>query len=183
MWWRRVSAVSAVLQRGAKRPSPEESGHGLSAPARPVYLDGNLSGDLTTSEPVIVGETALIRANIRAPSVVIAGQVFGNVIAENSIELRYPARVVGNLNAPSVIIEPGVHFAGRCLMGPGHLADAIASGMILDDTAPENAALEDAAPEGAADYPTPPGGLPPATPATTEIDLVDPVYPPIKRAS
>jgi cytoskeletal protein CcmA (bactofilin family) len=121
MLWQIASAV-LVLVPERVRPTRKVGPHsGTCAPPRPVRLDGNLSGDITTSQPIIVSESAVIRADVRAPSVVVTGQVFGDVTATTSIELRYPARLVGNLAAPRIEIEPGVHFEGICRMGPDPL--------------------------------------------------------------
>lgn len=118
MWWHKARPAVAVPPQRARAPKRGTPRHGVRASVRPVQLEGNLSGDITTTEPVIVGETAVVRANIRAPSIIIMGDVFGDVTASVSIELRYPARLTGNLAAPQIVIEPGVVFSGACRMEP-----------------------------------------------------------------
>lgn len=116
MWWRRARPARVAPAPDARAPLRGTPRNGARAFARPVYLDGHLSGDITTSEPIIVRETAVIRANIKAPSIIISGEVHGDVTATTSIELLSPARLIGKLSAPEIVIEPGVFFSGSCWM-------------------------------------------------------------------
>jgi cytoskeletal protein CcmA (bactofilin family) len=78
-----------------------------------VMLNGRFTGDLQANGAIIVGSTAVVRAQIRAPAVVIEGEVVGDVIVTERIELRGRARVVGDLEAPILVIEEGAVFEGR----------------------------------------------------------------------
>jgi len=66
---------------------------------------------------VIIGESAVITAQIQANTVVIHGRVQGDVTARKRVELRAPARLIGNLNTPSVVMNEGIIFEGHCTMG------------------------------------------------------------------
>ena len=57
-----------------------------------------------------------MQVSINAGSVVINGEVQGNVHAKNSIELHQPARVHGNLESPQLSIDKGVIFEGTSKM-------------------------------------------------------------------
>ncbi|MEE9138911.1 MAG: polymer-forming cytoskeletal protein [candidate division NC10 bacterium] len=81
-----------------------------------VLVNGKFHGELTVTDALIVGEKAVIHATIRAQSVVIWGEMVGNVHARERVELRGAARVFGDLEAPVVILEEGVLFEGRCRM-------------------------------------------------------------------
>jgi cytoskeletal protein CcmA (bactofilin family) len=91
-----------------------------------VMLNGKLSGEIQTGDTLIIGEKAVVNANIRAGSVVISGEVVGNVVATERVELRGTARVVGDVEAPVVVVEEGVVFEGHCRMTKGG-APALAS--------------------------------------------------------
>ncbi|OFV88592.1 MAG: hypothetical protein A3J75_06220 [Acidobacteria bacterium RBG_16_68_9] len=82
-----------------------------------VRIDGEVNGEISAKETVIIGESAVVAAQIQASSVVVQGRVQGDVTARKRIELRAPARLTGNLNTPSVIINEGVIFEGHCTMG------------------------------------------------------------------
>ncbi|MFQ5847990.1 MAG: polymer-forming cytoskeletal protein [Candidatus Methylomirabilales bacterium] len=81
-----------------------------------VLLNGTLQGEVVTTDTLIVGEKAVINATIRAESVVIMGEVVGNVQANARVELKGSARVFGDLEAPVVVLEEGVLFEGQCHM-------------------------------------------------------------------
>jgi cytoskeletal protein CcmA (bactofilin family) len=81
-----------------------------------VRIDGKFSGEISTSDVLVIGEGARVQAEISAGSVVINGEVQGNVRAMNSIELHQPARVRGNLETPQLSIDKGVIFEGTSKM-------------------------------------------------------------------
>ena len=81
-----------------------------------VRIDGKFSGEISTGDVLVIGEGAKVQAEINAGSVVINGEVQGNVHAKNSIELHQPARVHGNLESPQLSIDKGVIFEGTSKM-------------------------------------------------------------------
>jgi cytoskeletal protein CcmA (bactofilin family) len=87
-----------------------------------VMLNGKLSGEIKTTDTLIIGEKGVVNANIRAGTVVISGEVVGNVLATERVELRGTARVVGDVEAPVIVVEEGVHFEGHCRMTRGDKA-------------------------------------------------------------
>jgi cytoskeletal protein CcmA (bactofilin family) len=48
--------------------------------------------------------------------VFISGEVVGNVLATERVEIRGRARVFGDVEAPIVVVEEGVVFEGHCRM-------------------------------------------------------------------
>ena len=84
-----------------------------------VRLDGHFTGSIESKEGVmVVGEKAVIHADILVHTAVVWGEVSGNIRAMNRIELHQPARVFGDLSSPVVIIDAGVVFHGNCSMEP-----------------------------------------------------------------
>ena len=81
-----------------------------------VMLNGKFSGEISSSDALIIGEKGVVNANIRAGSVVVSGEVIGNVTATDRIELRPTARVFGDVEAPVVVVAEGVLFEGHCRM-------------------------------------------------------------------
>jgi len=84
-----------------------------------VRIDGRLEGEIFTKDVLVVGETAQVRAQIHAGTVVIGGTVHGNIVAERRIEIHATGRLFGNISTPSLVIEEGVVFEGSCTMGQG----------------------------------------------------------------
>jgi cytoskeletal protein CcmA (bactofilin family) len=84
-----------------------------------VRLDGHFTGSIESKAGVmVVGEKAVIHADILVHTAVVCGEVSGNIRATNRIELHQPARVFGDLSAPVVVIDAGVVFHGTCRMEP-----------------------------------------------------------------
>ncbi len=82
-----------------------------------VRLDGIINGEIEAQESVIIGETAVINAQIDAGTVVVKGKVVGDITARKRVELRAPGKLTGNINTPSLVIHEGVFFEGHCAMG------------------------------------------------------------------
>jgi cytoskeletal protein CcmA (bactofilin family) len=64
----------------------------------------------------VVLEGAKISAEIDIGTIIISGEVKGNIRAKNSVEIRSPGRIYGNIQTPSLTIEKGVIFEGGCKM-------------------------------------------------------------------
>jgi cytoskeletal protein CcmA (bactofilin family) len=88
-----------------------------------VMLNGRFRGEIVSNDTLIVGEKGVVNASIRAGVVLISGEVVGNVMASERVELRGSARVYGDVEAPVVVIEEGVLFEGHCRMTKGRAED------------------------------------------------------------
>ncbi|MGD9331323.1 MAG: polymer-forming cytoskeletal protein [Desulfobacterales bacterium] len=86
-----------------------------------LRLDGKLEGTLTgRNGTLIIGENAVLKADITVKNAVIMGTVTGTVEALEKIELYPPAKIDGDITAPKVTIEAGALLNGKCLMeAPG----------------------------------------------------------------
>jgi len=82
-----------------------------------VRLDGIINGEIEAQESVIIGEAAVINAQIVANTVVLKGKVVGDIVARKRVELRAPGKLTGNITTPSLVIHEGVFFEGHCAMG------------------------------------------------------------------
>ncbi len=82
-----------------------------------VKIDGFIDGEIQAQQAVIIGEAAVINAQINAETIVIKGKVTGDVTARRQVELRGPAKLTGNITTPSLVIHEGVLFEGHCSMG------------------------------------------------------------------
>ena len=81
-----------------------------------VRVDGKLEGEIYTKDTLIVGESAVVGAEINVHTIVISGIVRGNVNATGKIEVHRPGKLFGNVKTPSLFIEEGVIFEGNCAM-------------------------------------------------------------------
>ncbi|HEY6100377.1 MAG TPA: polymer-forming cytoskeletal protein [Anaeromyxobacter sp.] len=83
-----------------------------------VRIDAKFKGSIMTNDVLVVGEHARIDADITCGTVVVHGEVNGNIKAKNGVELRHPGKLRGNVESPSLVIEKGVVFHGESRM-PG----------------------------------------------------------------
>lgn len=81
-----------------------------------LRIDGYYKGEIVSSGNLIVGEEALIEADIRVSYIVIQGEIHGNILADQRVDIRSPAKVFGNIEAPTVIIDEGAIFEGQTKM-------------------------------------------------------------------
>jgi len=82
-----------------------------------LRLDGKLEGTLTgRNGTLIVGEKAVLKAQITVKNAIVMGTVTGSVEALEKIELYPPGKVDGDITAPKVTIESGAILNGKCLM-------------------------------------------------------------------
>src|SRR6266498_4387968 len=81
-----------------------------------VRIDGKFTGTIITNDVLVVGEGAKVSAEITCGTIIVHGEISGNVRAKNAVELHHPAKMRGNIEAPSLMIEKGVIFEGQCKM-------------------------------------------------------------------
>jgi cytoskeletal protein CcmA (bactofilin family) len=82
----------------------------------PVRIDGQVDGEINARDSLTIGESAVVTAQIRAASIVLAGKISGDITATTRIEIRPSAKVVGNLTAPVLVVHEGATFEGHCSM-------------------------------------------------------------------
>ncbi len=111
----------------ASRPTAAYAGAYLDSGAKisgklnfdgPTRIDGQVDGEISAKDSLTIGESAIVTAQIKAASIVVAGKISGDLIAANRIEIRPSAKVVGNLTAPTLVIHEGAVFEGHCSMSP-----------------------------------------------------------------
>lgn len=81
-----------------------------------VRIDGKFFGEIFSGGTLIIGENAVIKAQIHVGNLVVSGEIHGNVFADNRIEINVPGKLFGNIQAPRLFIEEGVIFEGNCKM-------------------------------------------------------------------
>ena len=84
-----------------------------------LFMNGHVKGVIESRNgTVVIGEDAVIHADVFVRTATIKGEIKGTVCATERIELPPQARVYGDLSAPVVQIDAGAIFEGRCTMKP-----------------------------------------------------------------
>ena len=88
-----------------------------------LYMNGHVKGSIESrTGAIVVGEEAVIHADVFVQTATINGEIKGTVHATERIELHPPARVYGDLSAPAVIVDAGVIIEGQCSIKPKEAA-------------------------------------------------------------
>jgi len=84
-----------------------------------VRIDATFVGSIVTNDVLVVGETARIDANITCGTIVVHGEVNGNIKAKAAVEIHHTGKVRGDLETPSLVVDRGALFHGASKMDPG----------------------------------------------------------------
>ena len=85
-----------------------------------LLIHGKVEGTISLGEfEVAIGESAEVKANIRAKSVKIDGRVEGDISGGENVVISKSGNVHGNIIAPRVTLEDGAIFKGSIDMDPG----------------------------------------------------------------
>ena len=84
-----------------------------------VRIDGKIEGNLDQpaghARWIVIGPKGEVHGDIRAQNVSVAGKVFGNISASESIELLEGCEVRGNIVHKSINVEPGASLHGQLI--------------------------------------------------------------------
>ena len=95
-----------------------------------VRIDGLFEGAITTPGKVLVSREGRLKAEVKAGTLVVEGQIDGNVVVKDRAELRATCQLRGDLKAAKLNVVEGATFIGRCEVGAGvPSADGAAPGM------------------------------------------------------
>lgn len=85
----------------------------------PVHIDGQIEGEIDAYDTsVMIGESAVVTAKIKAVSVTVLGVVNGDISASQRVELQPSAKVSGNITMPKLVMHEGAQFEGKSTMQP-----------------------------------------------------------------
>lgn len=90
-----------------------------------VRIDAKFVGSIVTDDVLVVGEHARMDAEITCGTVVVLGEVNGNIKAKSAIELHRSSKVRGNVETPSLMIEKGAMLHGEVKMTTGDKGVAV----------------------------------------------------------
>jgi cytoskeletal protein CcmA (bactofilin family) len=78
-----------------------------------LTIEGHVEGRIDLKDNVLtIGPNGKIKAEVFAKSVVVLGEVTGNVTASEKVDIRDNGSVDGDIASPRVAIAEGAHFRG-----------------------------------------------------------------------
>ena len=79
-----------------------------------LTIEGKVDGQIELREHILtIGPNGKIKAQVFAKSIIVMGNVVGNISASDKINIRENGNVEGNISAPVVSISEGAHFRGN----------------------------------------------------------------------
>ena len=81
-----------------------------------IAVDGTVEGEVIVDK-LVVHDGGSVNAKVEGESVMIAGNVKGDVFAKKEIEVAASGTLTGNVTAPALLIRPGGSFEGKCSIG------------------------------------------------------------------
>ena len=128
-WKRRVAAstrkkLTAFLDEGSEL-------EGKYTFTGTVLLNGKFQGEIASPDTLIIGERGVVNASVRAGTLVVNGELVGNVHASERVELSGKARVLGDLESPVIVLEEGVMFEGHCRMPKAAVVEPVRDGPVV----------------------------------------------------
>ena len=81
-----------------------------------VRIDGKLEGEVSTKDTLIMGDRAIVQAEINVGCIDINGKINGNITAKKRVTIGSSGDVYGNIKSPVLVIEEGAVFHGNCKM-------------------------------------------------------------------
>ena len=85
-----------------------------------LTIEGQVEGKIALKQHVLtIGTHGRIRAQVFAKSVVVLGEIIGNIEATEKVAIRNEGAVEGDIKAPRVAIAEGAKFRGGIDMQQG----------------------------------------------------------------
>ena len=87
--------------------------------ATPTRIEGKLKGELRATDLLVIGEQAVVQANVHAEKLVVLGEVRGQVQGASRVEICSGGRLFGDIETKCLVVQDGATFEGRSTMGLG----------------------------------------------------------------
>jgi tetratricopeptide (TPR) repeat protein/cytoskeletal protein CcmA (bactofilin family) len=81
-----------------------------------VHFDGELEGEIYSTDHFMVGKSGMIFGDIKTHKVTNMGKVRGNIIADNKVSLANESSLIGDITTYHLVIDEGSNFEGSCKM-------------------------------------------------------------------
>ena len=81
-----------------------------------VRIDGKFEGEVVSKDTLILGNSAVMNAEVSVGIIIVRGKIAGNIVASKKIEIRAEGEVIGNIKTPLLFVEEGAILDGKCEM-------------------------------------------------------------------
>ena len=81
-----------------------------------ICREGTVRGKILCEGSVIVGPKGRVDADVYAETVLVGGEVNGNIVSKSKLEITTSGKLRGDIKTGSLIVAEGVIFEGKCQM-------------------------------------------------------------------
>ena len=111
--WKRDEAVRPASGQPTVAPQPPAPVAAGAPGSEDLTIEGHVEGTIQLRDHVLtIGPNGRIKAQVFAKSVIVLGEVTGNVTASEKVDIRDNGSVDGDIISPRVAIAEGAHFRG-----------------------------------------------------------------------
>jgi len=83
-----------------------------------LVIEGQIEGAIAHHKKnLTIGKEGRVKADIHASSVIVEGQLVGNIHSDGVVSLSRSASVKGDIHCGRIVMEDGARFTGRIQMG------------------------------------------------------------------
>ena len=91
--------------------------------ANELIFDGTLDGNISSAEGILtVGQNAKVRGDVKTRTVILKGNVNGNITVQERCELHSNSQLIGDLKAVRLSLEDGATLLGKLEVNPNKIA-------------------------------------------------------------
>ena len=88
-----------------------------------LIFDGTLDGNISSAEGILtVGQNAKVRGDVKTRTVILKGNVNGNITVQERCELHANSQLIGDLKAVRLSLEDGATLLGKLEVNPNKIA-------------------------------------------------------------
>lgn len=95
-----------------------------------IQIDGTFEGQIETEQNLLISVDAKVEATVHAASIVVAGQLNGQINCRERLEILPTGRVSGQIDAGRFIVHEGAYLGGQVRMTGAANADEGARPML-----------------------------------------------------
>lgn len=92
-----------------------------------MHIDGQFSGEINSEGNLFIGRGARVAGLIRVGTLVVSGNIQGEMIVSEKTTLHKSAIVCGKLTSKSLIVEDGASIEGNLCTGEAMIAQSKAA--------------------------------------------------------
>jgi len=82
-----------------------------------VSIDGHFKGEISAAGgDLIIGENGILEADMHISNIIISGEIHGNIMADQKIDLHPTGKLFGDIQTPILVIHEGAIFEGKARM-------------------------------------------------------------------